>query len=206
MTWVLLAVVCLAAGGFGGWFAGRSRQAAELAAATARLEAAADNEQRLESTLKAVAYEATDHSRQAVGQVLAPIAEVRVEEGAISEEQAETTRSDYSSSANDNTIIGSVAADPGGLGWVGFAFADQSREVDRVAVSELAGILRIAIALDESRSGRITDFTCVRERDRLVIAVPNVDDISLEQLAINQTGGLFEETYGMKVLLRRVRK
>ncbi|HYI83498.1 MAG TPA: DNA recombination protein RmuC, partial [Acetobacteraceae bacterium] len=75
MTWVLLAVVCLAAGGFGGWFAGRSRQAAELAAATARLEAASDNEQRLESTLKAVAYEATDHSRQAVGQVLAPIAE-----------------------------------------------------------------------------------------------------------------------------------
>jgi phosphate transport system substrate-binding protein len=71
-----------------------------------------------------------------VEQVLAPIAEVRVEEGAISEEQAEATRSDYSSSANDNTIIGSVAADPGGLGWVGFAFADQSRDVRRVGVSE----------------------------------------------------------------------
>jgi len=85
------------------------------------------------------------------------------------------------------------------------AITQLSRE-DRVAVSKLAGILRIAIALDESRSGRITDFTCVRERDRLVIAVPNVDDLSLEQLAINQTGGLFEETYGMKVLLRRVRK
>ncbi|WP_030155425.1 DNA recombination protein RmuC [Glycomyces sp. NRRL B-16210] len=75
MTWVLLAVVCLAAGGLGGWFAGRSRQAAELAAATARLEAASDNEQRLESTLRTVAYEATDHSRAAVGQVLAPITE-----------------------------------------------------------------------------------------------------------------------------------
>ena len=37
-------------------------------------------------------------------------------------------------------------------------------------------------------------------------AVPGVDDLSLEQLAINQTGGLFEETYGMKVLLRRVRR
>ncbi|MQM26930.1 DNA recombination protein RmuC [Glycomyces albidus] len=75
MTWVLLAVVCLAAGGVGGWFAGRSRQSAELAAATARLEAAAENEHRLESTLRAVAYEATDHSREAVGQVLAPIAD-----------------------------------------------------------------------------------------------------------------------------------
>ncbi|MCH7232002.1 DNA recombination protein RmuC [Glycomyces sp. L485] len=75
MTWVLLAVVCLAAGAFGGWFAGRSRQAVELASASARLEAASDNEQRLEATLKAVAYEATDHSRHAVGEVLAPIAE-----------------------------------------------------------------------------------------------------------------------------------
>ncbi len=82
--------------------------------------------------------------------------------------------------------------------------ADLTRE-ERVAVSKLAGLLRIAIALDESRSQRITDFTCVREKDRLVIAIPNVDDLSLEQLAINQTSGLFEETYGMKVLLRRVR-
>ena len=75
MTWVLLAVVCLAAGAVAGWFAGRSRQAAELAAAQARLEAAADSEERLEAKLTAVAYQATDHSRQAVGEVLAPIAD-----------------------------------------------------------------------------------------------------------------------------------
>ncbi|GAB3992278.1 DNA recombination protein RmuC [Glycomyces albus] len=75
MTWVLLAAVCVAAGAFAGWFAGRSRQAAELAAAQARLDAAADNEERLEAKLTAVAYQATDHSRQAVGEVLAPIAD-----------------------------------------------------------------------------------------------------------------------------------
>ena len=79
-----------------------------------------------------------------------------------------------------------------------------SRE-DRVAVAKLAALLRLAIALDESRSGRITHFTCTREKERLVISVPDVDDLSLEQLALNQTGGLFEETYGRKVLLRRVR-
>lgn len=83
--------------------------------------------------------------------------------------------------------------------------ASLNRE-DRVAVSKLAGILRIAIALDESRSGRITEFTTAREKDRLIIAVPDVDDLSLEQLAINQTGGLFEETYGLKVLLRRIKR
>lgn len=70
-----------------------------------------------------------------VEQVLAPIAEARVEEGALSEEDAEGARADYSSSANDNTIIGSVAADPGGLGWVGFAFAQESSDVRKVSVS-----------------------------------------------------------------------
>ncbi|WP_199040690.1 DNA recombination protein RmuC [Glycomyces salinus] len=75
MTWVLLAAVCVAAGAVAGWFAGRSRQAAELAAAQARLDAASDNEERLEAKLTAVAYQATDHSRQAVGEVLAPIAD-----------------------------------------------------------------------------------------------------------------------------------
>jgi phosphate transport system substrate-binding protein len=70
-----------------------------------------------------------------VEQVLAPIAEARVEEGAVAEEDAVGARADYSSSANDNTIIGSVAADPGGLGWVGFAYADESRDVRKVPVS-----------------------------------------------------------------------
>ena len=84
------------------------------------------------------------------------------------------------------------------------SIATLTRE-ERVAVSKLAGLLRVAIALDESRSGRITNINCHREKDRLVISVPDVDDLSLEQLALNQTGTLFEETYGLKILLRRVR-
>ena len=77
---------------------------------------------------------------------------------------------------------------------------------ERVAVSKLSGILRIAIALDESRSGRISEFTLSREKDRLIISVPNIDDLSLEQLAMNQGAELFEETYGLKILLRRARR
>lgn len=77
-----------------------------------------------------------------------------------------------------------------------------SRE-DRVAVVKLSAILRVAIALDESRSQRISEFRVSREKDRLIIAIPEVDDLSLEQLAINQSGALFEETYGLRVLLRR---
>ena len=71
--------------------------------------------------------------------VLEPTAEPRVEAGDITEDEAATTRSDYSSSANDNTIIEGVAAEAGGLGWVGFAFADQAEGVKLMPVSEEPG-------------------------------------------------------------------
>ena len=73
---------------------------------------------------------------------------------------------------------------------------------ERVAVSKMAAILRIAIALDESRSQRIHEVICSREDSRLVISVPMVEDLSLEQLSLKQNGSLFEETYGLPVLLR----
>jgi phosphate transport system substrate-binding protein len=59
---------------------------------------------------------------------LGDAAEKQVEAGAITEEQAETTRKDYQSSGNDNTIIEGVAETKNSLGWVGFAFADQNKD------------------------------------------------------------------------------
>jgi len=73
---------------------------------------------------------------------------------------------------------------------------------NRVAVSKLAALLRLAIALDESRSGRVKEIGCLRERNRLVIQVPGVKDVSLEQLSMRQNGALFEEVFGVPVLLR----
>jgi phosphate transport system substrate-binding protein len=55
-------------------------------------------------------------------------AEKQVEAGAITEEQAETTRKDYQSSGNDNTIIDGIAETKNSLGWVGFAFANQNKD------------------------------------------------------------------------------
>jgi len=66
-------------------------------------------------------------------------ADARLESGDITEEQAETTRADYSASANDNTIIEGVAAEAGGLGWVGFAFADQADSVKKMPISAEPG-------------------------------------------------------------------
>ncbi len=70
---------------------------------------------------------------------ITPVAEGRVEEGKIEEDAAETVRADYSASANDNAIIEGVTGDPGGFGWVGFAFADQAEGVKLMPISEEAG-------------------------------------------------------------------
>lgn len=80
-------------------------------------------------------------------------------------------------------------------------YASLDRE-SRVTVAKLAAILRVAIALDRSYSQRIQELHCLREEDRLVIAIPNVEDLSLEQLALKQNCGLFEEIFGVPVLLR----
>ena len=75
----------------------------------------------------------------------------------------------------------------------------------RIAVSKMAAILRVADALDDSRSQRVRDIDCRCEDGRLVISVPHVEDLSMEQLALKQKGTLFEEIFGMQVLLRTVK-
>ncbi len=73
---------------------------------------------------------------------------------------------------------------------------------ERVAVSKLASILRLAIAMDDTRSGRITSVSCTRENKRMVITAKGIGDVTLEQLAVRTAGELFEEIFGMPVLLR----
>jgi exopolyphosphatase / guanosine-5'-triphosphate,3'-diphosphate pyrophosphatase len=80
-------------------------------------------------------------------------------------------------------------------------YATLQRE-DRVVVSKLAAILRVAIALDETRSGRVRGLRCVREAKRLIIEIPGVDDVSMEQLALRQNGAMFQEVFGIPVMLR----
>jgi exopolyphosphatase/guanosine-5'-triphosphate,3'-diphosphate pyrophosphatase len=83
-------------------------------------------------------------------------------------------------------------------------FASLPRD-ERVAVAKLAAILRVAIALDDSRSQRIRKLSCEVRDDRLLVLVDDVEDLSLEQLAIKEGGVLFEETYGLQVVIRRAR-
>ncbi len=75
----------------------------------------------------------------------------------------------------------------------------------RIAVAKMAALLRVADALDAAHHQRLHELRIARESGRLVISLPQVDDLSLEQLALRQTGSLFEETFGMPVLLRKMR-
>lgn len=71
--------------------------------------------------------------------VLAPTEELRAEEGAISEDEVDTARADYSAQPDDNAIIEAISSDTGGLGWVGFAFADLAEGVKLMPVSTEPG-------------------------------------------------------------------
>jgi DNA recombination protein RmuC len=77
VTFSTLAVVlvCLAVGAALGWLAARLRAAADIARLEATVQAARDGEARLESSMKALSYEATAQSQEAVARAVAPLHE-----------------------------------------------------------------------------------------------------------------------------------
>ncbi len=79
---------------------------------------------------------------------------------------------------------------------------DRERRIDIV---KLAAILRVADALDRSLSQRVRNISFAREPGRFVITVPGVDDLTLEQMALQSKGSMFEDVYGMSVVLRAQR-
>lgn len=81
-------------------------------------------------------------------------------------------------------------------------FAQLPRD-SRVIVSLLAAILRVAVALDHSRTQRIREFETQIEKSRLIITVlGNVGDLSLERMELRQKAALMEDTFGLSILLR----
>lgn len=72
---MLLVIVCLGAGGALGWLAARARSAADIARLDATLSATRDGEARLEQSMRALSYEATAQSQEAVARAVAPLHE-----------------------------------------------------------------------------------------------------------------------------------
>ncbi|MEI6218148.1 MAG: exopolyphosphatase [bacterium] len=81
----------------------------------------------------------------------------------------------------------------------GFSLLDRE---GRIAVSKLAALLRVADALDRRDTQRIREIVLSREGGQLVITAPNVEDVTLERLAMEEKADMFEDVYGLKVILR----
>lgn len=77
-------------------------------------------------------------------------------------------------------------------------YRDLSRG-ERLLVAKLASILRVADALERSHSQRIRDLEVTLEGRNLRLVAANIEDVSLEQLAVNDKGDLFTQIFGVDI-------
>ena len=76
---------------------------------------------------------------------------------------------------------------------------------DRMTVVKLAAILRVADALERTHreTPRVLEFR--READRFVILLRDMEDLTMERLALKDKGNLFADVFGLVPELRELR-
>ena len=72
---------------------------------------------------------------------------------------------------------------------------------DRMTILKLTAILRLADALDRSHGYSLVDFSCQLKNDSLLIKAKGSQNLSLERIALEEKGDLFESVFGYKVVL-----
>lgn len=72
----------------------------------------------------------------------------------------------------------------------------------RMIVSKLAALLRVADALDRSHLQHARAVSFSREAERFVITLADVEDVTLERVAMREKGDLFENLFGLQIVLR----
>lgn len=78
--------------------------------------------------------------------------------------------------------------------------------LDRLRVSKLAAILRVADALDRNHTQRIRNPKIKLTADRLIIRTTSSRKCTIEEIALREKGKLFEQVYGKKPVLQNMRK
>lgn len=71
----------------------------------------------------------------------------------------------------------------------------------RVAISKMASILRLAIALNASNSQKIDVLKCKILPHEIQIVTEELSDLTLERLELREANGLFESIFGKPVIL-----
>jgi exopolyphosphatase/guanosine-5'-triphosphate,3'-diphosphate pyrophosphatase len=77
---------------------------------------------------------------------------------------------------------------------------------DRMRVSKLAAMLRVADALDRGHVQRVSQMTPRVQPDQLIIAVNDPRECAVERMALAEKGRMFEQVYGKKVVFRKKRQ
>lgn len=80
----------------------------------------------------------------------------------------------------------------------GYATLDRD---DRMVVSKLAAILRVADALDRNHMQQVRELSFGRGHGQFTVYVHDVQDLTLERVALDEKGRMFEEVYGLQVSL-----
>ena len=74
-------------------------------------------------------------------------------------------------------------------------------QADRLRVQKLAALLRVAEAMERAHSRRIRCFSVRTNARRLELLVPDVSDLTLENLALRTKGALFTDIFGYDIIL-----
>jgi exopolyphosphatase/guanosine-5'-triphosphate,3'-diphosphate pyrophosphatase len=70
---------------------------------------------------------------------------------------------------------------------------------DRVVVSKLSALLRLADAMDNEHASKVEDFSVELKRPELVLHLKGREDLLLEKWALMQKAPMFEEVYSVRM-------
>jgi len=74
---------------------------------------------------------------------------------------------------------------------------------ERIAVSKLSALLRVADALCRVRNKKARFVRVQREAQRIVLFIDGVQDLTLERMALREKSSMFEEVFGMKIEFKK---
>jgi exopolyphosphatase/guanosine-5'-triphosphate,3'-diphosphate pyrophosphatase len=72
---------------------------------------------------------------------------------------------------------------------------------DRIRVNKLAAILRVADALERTHAQRVRKLNLRREPGKLILRLPGLADAAVERIAMESKADLFEQVFGLAVVI-----
>ncbi len=72
---------------------------------------------------------------------------------------------------------------------------------DRIRVAKLAALLRVADALERTHAQRVSQIEIRRDHGKLHIRLPGLADAAVERLAMASKADLFEQVFGLSVVI-----